>query len=274
MEISNFFDLRRMPSGRYGHAMKRMHDRAVEAGVTEVAERIEQAVQAARETQLAELAWSEVRQNSSNARGKAMLIDNVIDEQIAAMESAVRALQVGDEDDPVVDKARELHRAIFANGVRAITHQAFEVQEGIMKAMMSRFDSDLSGHVDALGLRRAVERLRRLIGEFSAELEKEKRDTITFDQVRAARSAMHEATCEAVVAVLYHFSGTDEAAVNQRSRILEPLMIQQSRVAEARRRRRVPTDVDPDTGEELLRDVDEPELDDFEPEPQPALFEA
>ena len=44
---------------------------------------------------------------------------------------------------------------------------------------------------------------------------------------------------------------------------------QQARVAEARRRRRVPTDVNPDTGEEFLPDADEPVMGDMEPEPAP-----
>ena len=273
METSSLITLPGLPSGRFGHALKMIASRVSEAGIPAVIEKVDQAREIAKETQLTELSWSEARRNTSSARGKAVLIDNMIDEQIAALEAGVRSMQVGDADDPVVEKAREFHSAIFSNGVRAITQQAFEVQEGIMKAMMVRFDSDLSEHVDLLGQRRSIERLRRLISEFSAELEQEKRDTVTFDQVRAARSALHEATCDVVVAILYHFSETDEASRRQRTRLLEPLLYQQARVAEARRRRRVPTDVNPDTGEELLPNA-EPVMGDMEPEPapEPAAF--
>lgn len=269
MEISEHLSLPSMPTGRLVHSMKKIDERVQAVGIPDLVDRVAEARRVGKETLMTELYWSEARRNTSSARGNAVLIDNKIDEQIAAMEAGVRSLLVGDDDDPVVGKAREFHRAIFADGVRAITQQAFEVQEGIMKAMMVRFDSDLSGHVDALGQRRAVERLRRLIGEFSAELDKEKRDTVTFDQVRGARRALHEATGEVVVAILYHFGGDEEANVRQRTRLLEPLMVQQARVAETRRRRRVPTDVDPETGEELVRDLDEPVMGDVEPEPAP-----
>lgn len=266
MNVSEIVKLRKMPTGRHARALKMMLPKVEAAGLDEVKELVVDGREVARETLLKELAWAEVGRGMSTARGKALLIDNQIDEQIGAIESAVKAKRVGDAGDPVVEKARELHSAVFGGGVGAITQQAFEVQEGIMDAMMIRFDGDLKEHVDVLGERRSVERLRRLIGEFKAELSKEETEPLTYDQLKASRAGLHEATCEVAVAVFYHLRGKDEATVKLRNEILSPLMYQQERVIEARRRQRVPTDVDPETGEEIVTPADLV-IDDEAPEP-------
>ena len=270
METADFLEMRRMPSGRYARALRLMREPVAEAGLTALEERIDRGLEVAESTLELELGWVQTRSNSSSARGKAALIDNTIDEQIVAIAEGVRAQTVGDDDDPVVEMAEDFHRTFFSDGVRAITQQAFEVQEGIMDAMMVRFDEDFTDHIEALGQRRAVERLRRLIGEFKAELDKGRDKGVSFDQVRASRVELHEATCKVLVGILYHLDEDDEATVELRNRILEPLMEQQERVAEARRRQRAPTDVDPETGEEILDEPDESADVEPEVEPQPA----
>ena len=268
MSVSDYFSLRTMPTGRYAFSLKRMRARADAAGLDDVVSRIDRAVEQAQSTLALELKWSKVRNNKSSARGNAAIIDNQIDEQIAAIERRVRAETVGDEDDPVVEKAREFLAALFPDGVAAITQQAFEVQLGIMDAMMERIDGDLSAHIAELGLQRHISRLRRLIEDFRTELEDHDDPQVSYDQVKGARATLHEYTCRALVAVFYVLDDEDDQTIETRRHILAPLVRQKELVAEARRRHRVLTDVDPDTGDEVV-DEAEPTDEDVEPQPDP-----
>ena len=278
MENAHFLNLRRMPTGRYARALRLMRERVSDAALASLEERLDQALQLSEHTLALELKWSSARATATRTRGQAARIDNQIDVQISALESGIKSQMVGDDDEPEVEMARELHRTFFAEGVAAITQQAFEVQEGLMDAMLAMLDARFAKHVEALGLGRGVERLRRLTGEFKAELDRDRKPGVTFDQVRAARHQLHEATCRVLIGVLYHLDAGhlgagDASAAAVRARILEPLLDQQERVAQAYSRHRAPTDVNPDTGEEIV-EGGEPSAGEVEPQPQqpePAL---
>ncbi|TXD41280.1 hypothetical protein FRC96_04660 [Lujinxingia vulgaris] len=271
MENAHFLNLRRMPTGRYARALRLMLARVKDASLPGLGERLEQALKLSEQTLALELKWSTARANATRARGQATLIDHQIDEQLSALESGIKSQMVGDDDEPEVEMARELHRTFFAEGVGAITQKAYEVQEGLIDAMLASLDARFNNHVEALGLRRGVERLRRLTGEFKAELDRDRKPGVTYDQVQAARHQLHEATCRVLIGVLYHLEAGEASTLARRANILEPLLDQQERVAQAYSRHRAPTDVNPDTGEEIV-EGGEPEAGEAEPQPQqPAL---
>ncbi|RAL20620.1 hypothetical protein DL240_16445 [Lujinxingia litoralis] len=270
MENADFMNLRRMPTGRYARALRLMRARVKDASLPGLEERLEQALKLSEHTLALELSWSTARANVTKARGQAALIDNQIDAQLSALEGSIKAQMVGDEGAPEVEMARELHRTFFGQGVAAITQQAFEVQEGQIDAMLVRLDERFSQHVDALGLGRAVERLRRLTGEFKAELDRDRDPGVSFDQVRAARHQLHEVTCSVLIGILYHLDAGDASSAALRARILEPLLDQQERVAQAYSRHRSPTDVNPETGEEIVEGA-EPGAGEAEPQPEPTM---
>lgn len=272
MTASSFVQIRRMPTGRYRFSLQQMRTRAAAEGLTDVVSRLDRALAAAERTQRLELGYLRAQNNTSTARGSAALIDNMIDEQIVAIHKTVDAHRIGDDDDPVVQAAREMMTEFFPDGVRAITHRSFEEQLSIMDTMMEAFESDFATHVDTLHLGRQITRLGRLIEEFRVELKLDKAEAVSFDQVRASRDDLHDQVCRAVVSVLFALDDDgDPNADRKQQQILAPLYFQQERVAEARRRNRVPTDVDPDTGEEVLAEAEEP-ADLVEPEPAPAPF--
>lgn len=270
MENATFLNLRRMPTGRHARALRLMLARVKDASLPDLVERLDQALKLSEQTLALELKWSTARANATTARGQATLIDNQIDVQLSALESGIKSQMVGDDGEPEVEMARELHRTFFGEGVAAITQQAFEVQEGLIDAMLASLDQRFAKHVEALGLGRGVERLRRLTGEFKAELDRDRKPGVTYDQVQAARHQLHDATCRVLIGVLYHLEAGEASALAQRAHILEPLLDQQERVAQAYSRHRSPTDVNPETGEELV-EGGEPVSGEVEPQPEPAM---
>jgi hypothetical protein len=191
-------------------------------------------------------------------------LDNQLDAQIGAIQSLADARTVGDEDDPVVKAATRVLQVVFPRGVAPIIHQSFEVQLGIMKVMLETFDGDLFNEVQLLGLEREVERMRRLVDAFEDELSSAKADITTFDKVREARELLHEYGALVIAQAIVAYPGLDEQATHDRESLLAAFNDQQARVAEDYRRRRRVTDVDPETGEELLED-DTPLIDDEPP---------
>ena len=254
MNVTDVVSLRRIPSGRYAFSLKQMRERADQEGLDEVVQSIDEAIDQAKDTLDKEMRWAAIRNRSSRARGDAALIDNKIDSLISSIRDRVRTDLVGDDDDPIRQKAQAFMDTVFPDGVSAIIHQPFEVQLGMMDAMIARIESDLSDHVDALGLSRHIDRLAHLIEQFRHELEDNPVDELSFDEVRSAREKLHEATCHVVIALSYLLKSDDPATTRLRHHILRPLQQQQELVAEARRRQRHPTDVDPDTGQEVLED--------------------
>lgn len=272
MSVSSFINLRRMPTGRHRFSLRQMRARAESGGFNEVVAQIDRALKVAEEAQRLELGYSRAQSQRTSARGDATLVDNQIDEQIVAIHKSLEASRIGDDDDPVVKAAREMLTEFFPQGVRAITHRTFEEQLSIMETMMVSLKGDFAAQVALLHLDRPIERLGRLIELFRKELEQEKTVEVTFDQVRAIRDDLHEQVCKVVVAVLFSLNDDHHrGARKQRERLFAPLLDQQERVAEARRRNRVPTDVDPETGEEVLMDAEDPAA---LVEPEPAPLEA
>lgn len=265
MSVSSFVNLRRMPTGRHSFSLQQMRERADVMGLNIIVEKIDRALVAARRTQQLELGYAKTKASTSIARGEAARIDNLIDEQIGAIYRLVEANRVGDKADPGVKAAQDILETLFPAGVGAITQLSFEEQLSTMDAMMEALGGRLLGQAQTLHLGRHLDRLERLIEEFRSELNMRKARNVTFAQVREARDELHEQMCKVVAAIIATLDEEDAQTVRQRDRLFAPLLFQQERVAEARKRQRQPLDVDPETGEELPGDVFE--VEDLEPEP-------
>ncbi len=262
--VSNYFSINRMPTGRALYALKEMHKVASQRGLEDVEAATEVAVEQGNRAVRVEFSYEQSRADNSDARGKAVELDNRLDAQIGAIQSLVAARKVGDEDDPVVKAARRVLEVVFPRGVAPIIHQSFEVQLGIMKVMLETFDGDLASEVELLGIEREVQRMGQLVEAFEEELATAEANVTTFDEVREARELLHEYVAIVVGQVIAAYPSLDETATRERESLLAPLNDQQERVAADYRRRRRVTDVDPDTGEELQED-DEPIIDDAPP---------
>lgn len=241
---------RSMPTGRHAFALAEMHRRAVAENLPDVAARILRASDQAKHTLKLEMLWNKTRTMTSTARGDAVAVDRMVDEQVVAIESIVRGAMVGDKNDPVVKLAHELHKEVFPTGVGAITRKAFEVELGLVDAMLERFNSDLSVHVTELGLTRQVDRLRRLADDYRTELLFEELGKIDFKVVKDARILLESYTRKAVIAAFYVLDGGDAATREKLGHILAPFKDQQNRVLIANKAKRKDKDINPVTGEE------------------------
>lgn len=251
MLIQKAFKFRQMPPGRHAFALALIATAARQAGLATTAARADRAVAQAYTALELEQMWLSVRANRSVARGNSKEIDAKLDEQVGALEQRLRADARGDDHEPTVQMARELLEQLFPEGVRGVTHKAYELQQGLVDIILQRLDGEFLAHVQTLNLERQIERMRTLNEQLRVEMAYEKARKVKNKDVVAAKALMHAATCKTIAALYLELDGDDEATLAQHAKIMAPFLEQQNRVLADRKRKRKTVDVDPQSGEDL-----------------------
>src|SRR5690606_31102882 len=107
----------------------------------------------------------------------------------------------------------------------------------------------------ALGLSSYVERLTGLISDFRQALQEESVREISYDEIRQAQAEGQELMLRVVAKVLGDHGGTGDEETAFRQELLAPVLTQNRRMAERYSNRRGATDVDPETGQEVVDDA-------------------
>src|SRR5690554_3563334 len=261
--VSSDVALRQMGAGRHVFAMEQVRERmaqvtlSVPAWQDAVLAQIDKALGAGREALSTEFSYSQVKEGVSQSRGQAVALDNELDVLISDMRALV-VIRTRSAQPEVARAAKRIEQTLFRRGVAALTSLNFEGQLGVMEVMIEHFDGELRPDLEPVGLVADVQRFRDLVARFAEELGKEKAPRTTWDQVVACREVLHEEVCLAFIMIMKAFSDLgNEAGVQAREFILAPLREQQQRVLETQKRRRRVSDVDPQSGEELLGDASE-----------------
>lgn len=247
--IQPYLAIRQFPTGRRIFSFRGMRKEAVDLTLSAFVTFLDECIEKDRETLGLEARWEREKGDRSTARGEATVVDMHIDRELSAIQTIANAQAAGPDGDPDVQTARAFVKEVFPFGLAALTQLSFEEQLEKVDLLLGRFDGDLAAAVDTIGVRRQVDRLKPLVGKFRVELEKEKKP-LTFDKVVAARNAGQERLARAVVRALAAFDGSDPESTEKREALLAEVNRQERLLAEARLRRRVVRDVDPDTGEE------------------------
>lgn len=251
MLIKQAFTFRQMPSGRHAFALALVATAARDAGLPNTAARADRAVAQAHVALELEQMWLSVRANKSRARGNSKEIDKQLDEQVSALEQRLKAEARGDATDPAVKMARELLEQLFPEGLRGVTHKAYEVQQGLVDIILKRLDGEFQPHVHALNLDRQIERIRPLNEELRVEMAFEKARRVKYKDVLAAQNLLHTYACKTIAALYFELDGDDDATLALHAKIMAPFTHQQNRVLQDRKRKRKTVDIDPKSGEDL-----------------------
>lgn len=256
--MAEFMNIRRLTPGRVVFAMHQMEEIALQEQAPPVlVDEYKRAAAAGEETLHKELLWNNSRGPLSTARGNAMLLDSKIDQELGAVYGVLESQAVGPDSDPLVKAAKTIKKAFFNEGLKSVTQIEYEVQLGVVTTMLSRIDAEYTNEFALLGLSARLERIREYCEQFRLELRKRDTRTISFNEVEAARSRHHIALCRAVAVTLAELKEETPENSELLHKLLAPLIDQQERVRAAFQRNRRPLDVDPDSGEEVVRSEDD-----------------
>jgi hypothetical protein len=240
-----------LPIGRCLFAVRIMHRRAVEVGAFEIAE------WATKLADHAQRVLSMIHRHPTGGRrlylpqagevGSAVSrclssIDDYLIMQIGTFVGTERATS-----------AEQLRAALFPSGVKDLTSRPFaEVHVYVQTVLKRAAEIDLVAPIKVLpDLPALLEQLHKLNDEYGLLLQRPPEPTRA--QVRAEVAAVREQLGE-LVAYIIGWYAREQGDKAERDHLLQPVFDQNEAVRKLRRRRRRPSDIDPETGDELPED--------------------
>lgn len=251
MQVGDHLDLYILPTGRRVFCQRQVARHARAMGLVRIAGHAEAAVEHDQATLQLEL-----KRQSAPSPGRyspeTMQLDSKLDRAITGLDSYLDAeIRLFGEDSPRGQAAARVRRTIFPNGVAAITALPYVQESEAVRALLARLDEP--DMIDELGriphTRAAIEQVRLHHQAYHEALSKDSQAVPTSEEVRTMQARGQELLARTVALILAHYVITeDEQAAHT---LMAPIMRQQEALTELRRRRRYPTDVDPETGAEV-----------------------
>ena len=247
--------LYKLPIGRAAFALGHVHDRAEELGQTEIAELARRAGDECRLTLALALRLKAGHQGLYPPEATAMdgLVDRCLGGTHGYLDSQMRFFP----GEPRGDAAGRIMQTIFPDGVAAVTHLPYAEEQAHVTMLLEQLESEELAEDVALlpGFPELIARLRQRNREYG-EVLRAAGDVPTRDELRAAQQRCRDLVA-AVVALalgLYALRAPDRR--DEVEHVLEPIWRQNEAVRILRRRRGIPTDVDPENGEENGEDLE------------------
>jgi hypothetical protein len=256
--VMTLIDLPMFTTGRRRFALAQVQKVAAQVEDTPLSGLLERAIAFEDQALQKEAAWRRSR-NPARNRGEAALHDGKNDRLIGAIGRHLDAALALEDDSAQWKAARQLSDSLFPGGVAALTTQVFEEQLASNDQLIAAMRGDLANEVETLGLKRFVDALAESNEAFRAELSKQEKPEISFDELDAARQEGNRLLRRVVARVLGASTEQSPAADKQKLALLAPILDQARRIRAARRGRRPPVDVDPQTGAELPLSDGEPD---------------
>jgi hypothetical protein len=252
--IYSLINLIYLTTGRRLYALKRCLEVAIDAALSELVPLIEAAIAHDTRTVVLEDAWCRSK-SISTARGVSFDLDNKIDAILGYIFSKVSGnLSLFEPDHPIVVASELIISQVFPEGVHSIITLPFEEQLIRNQSIIDRLTGDLGDAVAVTNIGPYVARLESLNNEFRAELGRSASREISYDELEAARDKGNLLVREIVAVIIGTFHRDSDEDSETRQALLQPFLEQADRVRRARKGRRPPRDVDPETGDEVLGD--------------------
>jgi hypothetical protein len=260
--LDEFLRIYRLPSGRAVFAMAQAVEVAGVEAPGAIAERAQAALDRAHAAHDLERRYR-LTQALPQYGPKAVELDGYLDRALGSLDRVVAehlALAEGILPDAAkAQAAGALAREMFPRGLATISSMSFYEEHVAVNHLLGRLTGagDLAGAVAALGIEPFVEQVAAVNALFGPEVTKKpKADGPTWDEIRAARDALHQSVLKYVAVVLGTYPDEDDASLAKRRALLDPVLVQQEALTKLYRSRRGAQDIHPTTGDLLPETVD------------------
>lgn len=184
----------------------------------------------------------------------ARVVDQLIDRALTGLDGYLDSQErIYGESSARGAAANAIRQALFPDGPGAITRLPFGEQHERTGVLLARAaGEDLAEHVSALpDLPPMLAEVDTLNQDYGRVLKDYAQDVPTREELREANERGQAYLAETVILILAHFVTHAPEDHDGLEHVIEPILRQNAMVRDARRRRRKPEDIDPDTGEEL-----------------------
>jgi hypothetical protein len=243
-------DLYRFSAGRALWAQRQVQQRAQALSKSEIFALAERGISAAR-TAL-DLRLRTQTNHTGQYPPEATAVDNLVDHGVAAIEGYLDVQSRMYRGEARAAAAERLRDALLPNGIAAIIRLPYAEQHGQVNTLIDRAaDPALASDVAALTeMASLLQQLRVRNDEYGAVLGRVA-PRPTRDELREAEQRCQE-ILEATAGFIFgHYALHEPGNTTARDHLLEPILKQNEAIRAARRQRRPPVDIDPETGDEL-----------------------
>ncbi|MEM9491911.1 MAG: hypothetical protein AAGC55_22385 [Myxococcota bacterium] len=248
MNPSAYINLYVFPTGRRIFAHTQVRERALSHGLERIAEHAERAIIHDRQALRVELE----RRSSPQSRfsPEASRLDGLMDRAVSGLEIFLKSqVRVYGEQSDIGQAAIAVRQTVFPDGAGAITSLPFVQEDEAVLVVLDRLaQDDMQPYLDHLtGFADMVAATRGQHAAYHAALSKELK-VPTSAELRDLQLRGQDMLCGTVVLILaLDVIDSDMRAIARE--LMAPIERQARDIRESRRRRRVPQDIDPDTGE-------------------------
>lgn len=269
-------------TSRRMHALREIARRAMALGAMRVLALTERALTHDRGVQMMEAALEAA--NTNQYGNESVLLDKQLDRAITGLELYLEAQErLFGEAHQTGKDALLVRGELLPDGAGAITFLPFAAQHervGVLLEIAEQPGSEVEAAVQRIpALPLMLAQVRTINDAYGTSLQDYDRGRPTREQLTQAQAEGQDMFSEVVAAILAEYADQPERRT-ERDSLLEPVLRQNEAIRVARRRRRLPVDIDPDTGNELPGD-DLPEPGDGDddgavpaPAPGPAVTQA
>ena len=246
-------NLYRFPTGRRLHALREIARRAMELVVAPVVTHATRAI--AHDERVMAMEAAMAAASTSQHRPDAGVLDRKVDRAVTGVELHLDAqVRMYGEEHPIGRDATLVRDELLPDGAGAITFLPYATQHERVDALLAMAENPDGAVGQAVaripGLSQMFGQLRTHNDEYGASLQGYDRGRPSREELAAAQAEGQDNLAEVVFVIMAHYAGQPELHA-QRDSLLEPVLRQNEAIRLARRRRRLPGDVDPETGIEL-----------------------
>lgn len=250
IRVSELSNLYKFPLGRCVFALRSVEKRAQGVGQRDVALLAGRHAGGAQEAM--ELVMRFQAGYDSLYPPETTAVDNIVDRCLTGVAGYLDVQIRVYPDEPRGEAAERVLRALFPAGVAAVSRLPFAEEHEQVNTLLERATAeDLAEDVRTLPeLVGLLERLDERNREYG-ELLRQAQLAPTREDVRQAQQRCQDRLAETLSLIIGLYALHSPERTDERDHLLEPIMRQNEALRLLRRRRRVPVDVDPQTGEEL-----------------------
>jgi hypothetical protein len=249
MVPSRYVTLYVFPTGRRVFAHRQVRERAQEAGVIRIATHVDRAIE--HDRKCLQLEMRRRAMPSARFSPEAGRLDGLLDRAVTGFDGYLEShIRILGEDSDEGRAAEALRAALFPDKVGTITQLPYVQEDEAVAAVLERLrQPDLAPLAARIpNLETLLDRISALHQQYHDVLRKE-HEGPTSEDVRAMQMEGQELLCCTAGMIVGHYAETRDGKLC--NWLIEPIERQSEDVRSARLRRRIPQDVDPDTGEEV-----------------------
>ena len=175
-------------------------------------------------------------------------------------DALLKSMSLAFEKRPIGMAAQKLLTAFFPKGIGVVVNDTYENELVVAEHLLYCIDQSLAAEWAKIPTEDLRDRLFEIVTEFREAMQASP-NLLKSETVKAAQADAQKALFRVICACILAYSNGESEDNAALQKLFAPIEAQSARVRKLRQKKTAPTDVDPESGEELVEDSDPGDLD-------------